>query len=56
MQRAKRIWWPDEEPEVEWIPWDDWVAVVSGLCPLCGWEGHQGDRCPNVAPWMLRQP
>ena len=51
---ARRAAWPDEDLELERVPFDQWLMLVDGLCARCGWEGHGDVECPNVQPWMLR--
>jgi hypothetical protein len=47
MAGPKRIYFPDEEPEEEFIPYEHWRDAVRGLCAYCGHEGHQKIDCPH---------
>jgi hypothetical protein len=49
---------PDEEPDVDERPDDEWAALeelhAAGHCDRCGHAGHQGERCPIVTLQLLR--
>lgn len=43
----KRHYYPDEEPETEFMPYEHWQQATRGLCEFCGLEGHRKVECPN---------
>lgn len=38
----------DEVPESDgWMPYDEFLDAIRGLCSYCGQKGHTKPRCPN---------
>lgn len=48
----------DEEPDVDELPFEERYEreqeFGAGHCERCGVEGHVGDDCPTIVPYLLR--
>jgi hypothetical protein len=47
MAGPKRYYFPDEEPETDFVAYEHWVEATRGLCGWCGQKGHQKADCPS---------
>ena len=45
--KPKKYYFPDEEPESDWVDYYVYLDATRGLCGFCGQEGHQKEGCPS---------